>query len=51
MLVDQQNANILPGGELIECLLDLGYFGLCVDDEEVLGAARGCSDVPDSRKE
>lgn len=36
MLVDQQDANVLPlTREVVECLLDCGGFGLGVDDEEV----------------
>lgn len=46
MLVDQQNANVLPlRREALEGRLDGRVVGLGVDDQEVLLGVRGRGDV------
>ena len=46
MLVYEQDSNILALlGEAIECSLDIGGLGLCVDDQEVLLRVRGLCHV------
>lgn len=46
MLVDEEDGNVFPVLCIaVECLLDLGVLGLCVDDEKVLLGVWWCCDV------
>jgi len=48
VLVDEDDSDIVPFGEVEECFFDLLEFGVCFDDEEVGGV---CGTVSDPREE
>lgn len=42
VLIYQNNANVFPSRELVECRFDRGCFGFAINDEEVLLSIGTC---------